>query len=63
MTVHIVQEGVCIVKYLRFTDGEILENPTVASIEFVENESVAVCEDPFIRNEIPFILAIDKVGK
>ena len=63
MTVHIVQEGVCIVKYLRFTDGEILENPTVASIEFVENESVAACEDPFIRKEIPFILAIDKVGK
>ncbi len=40
-----------------------LEGPIVASIELAENESIAACEDPFIRNEIPFILAIDKVSK
>ena len=60
MTAHIVQEGVFIVKYSRFRDGEIIEDPLVTSIQFIENESISTNEDPFIRDEIPFIFEFDK---
>ena len=63
ITAHIVQEGILIVKYSRFLDGEIIEDPIVASIEFVENESISMNEDPFIRDEVPFIFGFDKVCK
>lgn len=63
ITAHIVQEGICIVKYSRFWDGELIEDPVVCSVEFIENESISTNEDPFIRDEIPFIFGFDKVNK
>ena len=63
MTAHIVQEGVYIVKYSRFLDGEIIEDPIATSIEFIGNESLLTSEDPFISNEIPFVFELDKVSK
>ena len=62
ITAHIVQEGVFIVKYSRFRDGEIIEDPIVTSIQFIENESISTNEDPFIRDEIPFIFEFDKAS-
>lgn len=63
ITAHIVQEGICIVKYSRFLDGKIIEDPIVASIEFIENETISTNEDPFIRDEIPFVFEFDKVSE
>lgn len=63
ITAHIVQEGIFVVKYSRFRDGEIIEDPIVTSIQFIENESISTNEDPFIRNEIPFIFEFDKASK
>ena len=62
ITAHIVQEGIFIVKYSRFRDGEIIEDPIVASIQFIENESISTNEDQFIRDEIPFIFEFDKAS-
>jgi len=58
---HIVQEGIYIVKYSRLLNEAIIEDPIVTSIEFVENDAIPSSEDPFIRDEIPFILEFDKV--
>ena len=63
ITAHIVQEGICIVKYSRSAGGEILADPIVTSVKFFDNESIATCEDPFIRNEIPFLFEVDKVSE
>lgn len=63
ITAHIVQEGICIVKYSRSAGGEMLADPIVTSVKFFDNESIATCEDPFIRNEIPFIFEVDKVSE
>ena len=63
ITAHIVQEGVFVLKYSRFRDGEIIEDPIVTSIQFIENESISTNDDPFIRDEIPFIFEYDKVSK
>ena len=63
ITAHIVQESICIVKYSRSAGGEILADPIVTSVKFFDNESIATCEDPFIRNEIPFIFEVDKVSE
>lgn len=63
ITAHIVQEGIFIVKYSRFKDGEIIEDPIATSMEFIENGSIVTSEDPFIRDEIPFVFEIDKVGE
>ena len=63
ITAHIVQEGIFIVKYSRFRDGEIIEDPIVTSIQFIENESISTNEDPFIRDEIPFIFEFDKASE
>ena len=62
VTAHIVQEGIFIVEYSRIRDGELLEDPIVSSIQFIENETVLTSEDPFIRYEIPFIFELDKVS-
>lgn len=62
ITAHIVQEGIFIVKYSRFRDGEIIEDPIVTSIQFIENESISTNEDLFIRDEIPFIFEFDKTS-
>ena len=63
ITAHIVQEGIFIVKYSRFLNGKIIEDPIVTSIEFVENERISTNDDLFIRDGIPFILEIDKECK
>ncbi len=63
ITAHIVQEGIFVLKYSRFRDGEIIEDPIVTSIQFIENESISTNDDPFIRDEIPFILELDKASK
>lgn len=63
ITAHIVQEGIFVVKYSRFRDGEIIEDPVVTSIQFIENESISTNEDPFIRDEIPFIFEFDKASE
>ena len=63
ITAHIVQEGICIIKYSRSAGGEMLADPIVTSVKFFDNESIATCEDPFIRNEIPFIFEVDKVSE
>ena len=60
ITAHIVQEGVFVVKYSRFRNGEIIEDPIVTSIKFLDNESLAAGEDPLIQSEIPYILPMDK---
>ena len=60
ITAHIVQEGIFVLKYSRFRDGEIIEDPIVTSIQFIENESISTNDDPFIRDEIPFIFELDK---
>ena len=61
-TAHIVQEGVFIVKYSRFENGKIIDDPIATSIVFVKNEEIATNEDLFIRNELPFIIEIDKTA-
>lgn len=63
LTVHYVQEGIYIIKYSRFLDGEIMENPIISSMEFVPNESISTSEDVFVRDEIPFILEADKLSE
>lgn len=60
MTAHIVREGVFVIEYLRISDGQLLEDPIVNSFEFVGNEDVSDHDDFFIRDEVPFILPIDK---
>lgn len=62
ITAHIVQEGIFIVKYSRFRDREIIEDPIVTSIQFIDNESISTNEDLFIRDEIPFIFEFDKTS-
>lgn len=63
ITAHIVQEGIFVVKYSRFREGEIIEDPIVTSIQFIDNESISTNEDPFIRYEIPFIFEFDKASE
>lgn len=63
MTAHIVKEGVFIVKYERFIDGTAIADPTVASVQFIENESLPTNDDLFVKNEIPFIFEIDKTSE
>lgn len=60
ITVHIVQEGIFIVKYSRFRDGVIMEDPIITAIQFIENDSISTSEDPFIREVVPFVFDFDK---
>lgn len=60
MTVHIVKEGVCLVKYSRIVDGQLLDDPIVDSVEFIDNDSIESCENQLIRDNIPFIISVDK---
>lgn len=60
MTAHLVQEGIFIVKYSRFLDGELITDPIVSSVEFVENKDISTNDDVFIKEGIPFVLEIDK---
>lgn len=62
MTAHLVQEGLFLVKYTSVYKGSKLEKAIVFGVQFVENNAISTYEDPFgfIRDEIPFILEIDK---
>ena len=62
ITTHIVQEGLFVVKYARFDEG-VIEDPIVESISFIENEAILESDDSFLRDEIPYILEIDKVSE
>ena len=59
-TAHIVQEGVCIVRYTRLMNGVIVKDPIVSSIDFIENGKIPTHKDDFIKDEIPYILDMDK---
>ena len=59
-TAHIVMEGIFLVKYARFIDGKIIQDPIVTSIQFLPNESIPTNDDAFVRDEIPFIFEHDK---
>lgn len=59
-TAHLVREGVFLINYTRIREGEILADPIVASIKFLDNESLAASEDPLIQSEIPYLLPMDK---
>ena len=63
MTAHIVQEGIYIIKYSRFDDGKMMSDPVIENVEFVENENISNNDDTLIRDEIPFILEIDKISE
>ena len=63
ITAHIVQEGIFIVKYSRFRDGEIIEDPIVTSIQFIDNDSISKNKDPLVRDQIPFIFEFDKASE
>ena len=63
MTAHIVQEGIYIIKYSRFDDGKMMSDPVIEDVEFVENENISNNDDTLIRDEIPFILEIDKISE
>ena len=60
LAIYIVQEGVFVIQYSRLTDGEMLEDPIVTSIRFLDNDSIQKSEDPFVRYVIPFIFEFDK---
>ena len=60
LAIYIVQEGVFVIQYSRHTDGEMLEDPIVTSIRFLDNDSIQKSEDPFVRYIIPFIWEFDK---
>ena len=61
MTVHIVQEGIFIIKYSRFSDGQVTNEPIITSVEFIENDALITNDDLYIKNNIPFVLEIDKI--
>lgn len=63
ITAHIVKEGVFVVKYSRFSGNEMLDEPIVDSITFIENEQIPTSEDWLVRNEIPFIFEFDKLSE
>ncbi|NLZ70431.1 MAG: hypothetical protein GX907_03760 [Clostridiaceae bacterium] len=64
ITAHIVQEGIFIVTYLRFSEGKgMLKDPIVSSVDFFENESVSTSENILVRDVIPFIFEFDKVSE
>ena len=63
ITAHIVQEGLYIIKYTRFLDGQSIEDPVVNSVEFIANENISTSSDALVKDEIPFIFEFDKVSE
>ncbi len=63
ITAHIVQEGLYIIKYTRFLDGQSIEDPVVNSVEFIANENISASSDALVKDEIPFIFEFDKVSE
>ena len=62
MSIHIVQEGICIVKYKEDENNKNNEmfNPLVTSVGFISNEQIPTTTDSYIRDKIPYILEMDK---
>lgn len=61
VTGHIVKEGIIIITYDRFLDGEILNNPVVKSIDFYSNDKILLMmESDFFVSSTPYILPVDK---
>ena len=61
LTVHIVQEGIFIIKYSRLSDNTLLNDPIITNVEFFDNQSLLEKQDVF-GDSIPYILEIDKRG-
>ena len=61
-TAHIVQEGVIIVTYRTFENGEVLNEAVVDSIEFFDNATIAAAESHYALKHVPYILEIDKAN-
>lgn len=60
-TVHIVKEGLCIVKYSRLINNRLIEVPIIDSIDLIANIDIptnGLCID----FSIPYILELDKNG-
>lgn len=60
VSVHIVQEGICIVKYSRMVDGKLVDDPIFCSVEFIANDNIEKSDYMLIRNNTPFIYDYDK---
>ena len=60
MTAHLVREGVFIIKYSRIVEGEVIKDPIVSSMLFIENEDLVSNEDEIIQDIVPYIYAEDK---
>ena len=58
-----MQEGLYIIKYTRFLDGQSIEDPVVNSVEFIANENISASSDTLVKYEIPFIFEFDKVSE
>lgn len=60
-TVHIVKEGIIVVKYSRMQGTTILQDPIVESIEFCKNDEILKQREQDILIKVaPYILPIDK---
>ena len=62
VTVHIVKEGIIVIKYNRMNEGLLLDDPIVDSIEFIDNKVLPAKEDEFINLNVPYILDLDKTS-
>lgn len=61
ITGHIVKEGIIIIKYNRFLDGNILADPIVKSVDFYDNDKLLISrESDFAILSTPYILPIDR---
>ena len=61
ITGHIVKEGIIIIKYSRFLNGNILTDPIVKSVDFYDNDKLMISrESDFVILSTPYILPIDK---
>lgn len=62
ITVHIVQEGVLVIRYRRMDDetGILLDNPIVDSISFYSSSEFPLKNDSVINSNVPYILEIDR---
>lgn len=60
-TIHIIQEGVIIIKYSRLSENGLLSDPIIANIDFIDNQSLMEKSGIF-WDTIPYILEFDKTG-
>lgn len=60
-TIHIVKEGVIIIRYNRMQGSTILQDPIVKNIEFYDNDEILKQREKNILIKVaPYILPIDK---